>query len=146
MNEFVFTTMRRVFVRFLKKLKTPKKPLQNYLTLWSSQKYIEIYKFWTIYHKTCHKILQRSRAAGFLSGKISHVIGILAQEVVVLQYGNIGYGVSSLAISNLKFMLSKKATKIDEIFTADLTLCSKCQIDDEDFVNFCGLLGKHKLY
>ena len=40
-------------------------------------------------------------------------------------------------------MFSKKATKIDKIFTADLTLCSKCQIDGEDFVNFCGLLRKH---
>ena len=39
-----------------------------------------------------------------------------------------------------------KATKIDEIFTVDLTLCSKCQIDGEDFINFCGLLRKHKLY
>ena len=27
----------------------------------------------------------------------------------------------------LKFVFSKKATKIDEIFTVDLTLCSKCQ-------------------
>ena len=26
-------------------------------------------------------------------------------------------------------MFSKKATKIDELFTVDLTLCSKCQID-----------------
>ena len=42
-------------------------------------------------------------------------------------------------------MFSKKATEIDEIFTVDLTLCSKCQIDGEDFVNFCGLLRKHKL-
>ena len=46
----------------------------------------------------------------------------------------------------LKFMFSKKATKIDKIFTVDLTLCSKCQIDGEDFVNFCGLLRKHELY
>ena len=45
----------------------------------------------------------------------------------------------------LKFMFSKKATKIDKIFTVDLTLCSKCQIDGEDFVNFCGFLRKHKL-
>ena len=29
----------------------------------------------------------------------------------------------------LKFMFSKKATKIDEIFTSDLTLCRKCQIE-----------------
>ena len=43
-------------------------------------------------------------------------------------------------------MFSKKATKIDEIFTVDLTLCIKCQIDGEDFVNFCGLLRKHELY
>ena len=46
----------------------------------------------------------------------------------------------------VKFMFSKKATKIDEIFTVDLTLCSKCQIDGEDFFNFCGLLRKHELY
>ena len=46
----------------------------------------------------------------------------------------------------LKFMFSKKATKIDEIFTVDLTLCSKCQIDSEYFVDFCGLLRKHELY
>ena len=45
----------------------------------------------------------------------------------------------------LKFMFYKKATKIDEIFTVDLTLCSKCQIDGEDFVNFCDLLRKHEL-
>ena len=46
---------------------------------------------------------------------------------------------------DLKFVSSKKATKIDEIFTVDLTICSKCQIDGEDFVNFCGLLRKHEL-
>ena len=39
-------------------------------------------------------------------------------------------------------MFSKKATKIDEIFTVD----SKCQIYGEDFANFCDLLRKHKLY
>jgi hypothetical protein len=36
-------------------------------------------------------------------------------------------------------MFSKKATDIDEIFTVDLTLCSRCQIDSEGFVEFCGL-------
>ena len=41
-------------------------------------------------------------------------------------------------------MFSKKATKIYEIFTSDLTLCSNCQIDGEDFVNFCGLFRKHE--
>ena len=46
---------------------------------------------------------------------------------------------------HVKFMFSKKAKKILEIFTVDLTLCSKCQIEGEDFVNFCGLLRKHEL-
>ena len=43
-------------------------------------------------------------------------------------------------------MFAKKATKIDEIFTVEVTLCSKCEIDGEDLVNFCGILRKHKLY
>ena len=37
---------------------------------------------------------------------------------------------------NVKFLFSKKATKIDKLFTINLTLCSKCQINGEDFVNF----------
>ena len=45
----------------------------------------------------------------------------------------------------LKFMFSKKATKFEEIFTVNLTLCSKRQLDGEDFVNFCDLLRKHEL-
>ena len=49
-------------------------------------------------------------------------------------------------IDGLKFMFSKKATKIDEIFTVDLTVTTYCQIDGEDFVNFCGLLRKYELY
>ena len=50
-------------------------------------------------------------------------------------------------LSNIKFIFFKKATKIEEIFrfTVDLTSCSKCQIDGEDFVNFCILLRKHEL-
>ena len=46
----------------------------------------------------------------------------------------------------VKFMFSKKATKFDKIFTVDLTLCSRFQIDGEDFVNFCGRLRKRELY
>ena len=46
----------------------------------------------------------------------------------------------------VKFVFSKKATKIDEIFTDDLTITTQCQIDCEDFVNFCGLLRKRELY
>ena len=51
----------------------------------------------------------------------------------------------SRKIVRLKFMFSMKATKIDKIFTVDLTLCSKRQIDGEgeDFVNFRGLIRKY---
>ena len=45
----------------------------------------------------------------------------------------------------VKFMFSKKATKFDKIFAVGLTLCSKCKIDGEYFVNFCDLLRKHEL-
>ena len=45
----------------------------------------------------------------------------------------------------LKFMFSKKATKIDKIFTVNLTGTSYYQIDGEDFVNFRGLLRKREL-
>ena len=45
----------------------------------------------------------------------------------------------------LKFMFSKMGTKIDKKITVDLTVCSKCQIYDEDFVNFSGLLRKYEL-
>ena len=42
-------------------------------------------------------------------------------------------------------MFFKKATKIDEIFTVDLTVTTYCQIDGEDFVIFWGLLRKREL-
>ena len=45
-----------------------------------------------------------------------------------------------------KFVFSKKATKIDEIFTVVLTVCIKCQIPGKDFFKFCGLFRKHELY
>ena len=40
----------------------------------------------------------------------------------------------------VKCVFSKKATKFGKIFTVDLTLTIYCQIDGEDFLNFCGLL------
>ena len=43
-------------------------------------------------------------------------------------------------------MFSKKALKIDEIFTVCLMVTTYCQIDSEDFVNFCGLLRQRELY
>ena len=42
---------------------------------------------------------------------------------------------------HLKFMFSKKATKIEKILNL-----KPCHIDGEDFVKLCGLLRKHKLY
>ena len=42
-------------------------------------------------------------------------------------------------------MFSKKATKNDEIFTVNFTVTTYCQIDGEDFVNFCDLLRKYEL-
>ena len=42
-------------------------------------------------------------------------------------------------------MFYKKATKIDEIFTIDLTVTTYCQIDGEYFFNFCSLLRKSEL-
>ena len=46
----------------------------------------------------------------------------------------------------VKFIFSKKATKIDKIFTVDLMVTTYCQIDGEYFVNFWGLLRKRELY
>ena len=40
----------------------------------------------------------------------------------------------------LKFIFSKKATKIEEIFTVDLTVTTYCQIDGED--TYCQIDGK----
>ena len=42
-------------------------------------------------------------------------------------------------------MFSKKTTKIDDIFTVNLTVATYCQIGGEDFVNFWGLLRKREL-
>ena len=46
----------------------------------------------------------------------------------------------------IKFVFSKWVTKIEEIFPINLTLATQCQIGGEDFVKFCGLLRKNKLY
>ena len=54
--------------------------------------------------------------------------------------------VGLLSLIFVKFIFSKKATKIDEIFTVNLTLCSNCQIGGEDFFNFCGFFRIYELY
>ena len=50
-----------------------------------------------------------------------------------------------IPIPHLNFMFSKKATKIDKIFTVNLTLTTQRQINGEDLVNLCGLLRKHEI-
>ena len=60
-------------------------------------------------------------------------------------YGNIQERVIMASTCTVKFIFSKKATKIDKIYTVDLTLYSKCQIDGEVSFNFCGLLRKYEL-
>ena len=40
-----------------------------------------------------------------------------------------------VAKRSVKLMFSKKATKIDKIFTIDLMVTTYCQIDGENFVN-----------
>ena len=42
--------------------------------------------------------------------------------------------------ATVKFMFSKKTTKIEKMFTVDWTLCSKCQIDGEILSIFVGYL------
>ena len=54
--------------------------------------------------------------------------------------------IDEIKVILIKFMFFKKATKIDKIFSVDLTITTYCQIDSEDFVNFCGLLRKRELY
>ena len=49
-------------------------------------------------------------------------------------------------LSTTKRYDRKKTTKTDKIFTLVWHFLNKCQIDGEDFINFCGLLRKHELY
>ena len=61
-------------------------------------------------------------------------------------FSELAFASSWFFFSIFKLKFSKKATKNDKIFTVDLTLCSKRQIDGEDFVNFRVLLRKYELY
>ena len=71
------------------------------------------------------------------------LVGVSLKKVSI--YGE-GDFLCSTCLHVVKFVFSKKATKIEEIFTVDWTLTTWCQIDSEEFVNFCGLLRKHELY
>ena len=49
--------------------------------------------------------------------------------------------IAAKIISMIKFVV----TKIEEIFSINLTLATQLQIGGEDFIKFCGLLRKNKL-
>ena len=70
---------------------------------------------------------------------------LVNENTQLLKIGQLCMNILNL-IKLLKFMFSKKATKIDEIFTIDFTVTTYRQIDGEDFFNFCGLLRKFELY
>ena len=84
-------------------------------------------------------VYHRTKSGGIESKLIGNLITFEAfnQRCLLIEH-SYWYG-------PVKFMFSKNATKIYEIFTVDLTLCSKCQIRGEDFVNFCGLRRTHRL-
>ena len=56
------------------------------------------------------------------SPSIYHICAVAILQIQIIQLEH------DLQIL-VKFMFPKKATKIDEIFTVDLTLCGKCQIN-----------------
>ena len=56
--------------------------------------------------------------------------------------GNLLKGIDNKTV---KVHIFEMATKIDKIFTVNLTFTTQCQIDGEDFINFCGFLRKHEL-
>ena len=64
----------------------------------------------------------------------------------ILEYDIQWFILTRISKFSLKFTFSEKATKIEKIFTINLTVWNNRQIDDEDFVNFCGLPRKHELY
>ena len=71
--------------------------------------------------------------------------GLLRKHELYLKIVTAFY-LNEVKCTEVKFVFSKKATKFDKIFTVNLTLTTYCQIDGEDFVNFCDLLRKHELY
>ena len=54
---------------------------------------------------------------------------------VPLRWSLMSHRTLEILTNLLKFTFSEKATKIDKIFTVNLTVCSKRQIDSEDFIN-----------
>ena len=79
----------------------------------------------------------RRVAAEVATAVIAKVVAKVAAKVMLKVVAEVA--------AEIKFMFSKKATKIDKIFTVDLMLTTKRQINGENFVNFCSLLRKRKL-
>ena len=56
--------------------------------------------------------------------------------------GNLLKGIDNKTV---KVHIFEMATKIDKIFTVNLTFTTQSQIYTEDFIIFCGLFRKHEL-
>ena len=113
---------------------------------WMDFGFIELY---FLYPPVCGVLLYRSSpkmAKNHLTKRFKTTIRQKVFESCANSFFDDTYGLKLLRNILIKFMFSKKATKIDEIFTVNLTLCSKCQIDGEDFVKYRGLLWKYELY
>ena len=80
-------------------------------------------------HRSCQLLLITLITNEQFFMKLGHKIWVLPNQRI----SNVYYVNFTSVASLLKFMFSKKATKIDQIFTVDLTLCRhvvcKCQID-----------------
>ena len=81
-------------------------------------------------------VLKKQILYSFLIGRHSNLVSFLHTDMTKKEAFKLG--------SSLKFMFSKKVTKIEKIIMVNLTVTTYCQIDGEDFVNFCGLLRKRK--
>ena len=94
-----------------------------------------------------HAVQSLKIETGFFQTKLWQKVYILPESRDNLKKKSPNYIKIDMSTScnDIKFMFSKKATKIDEIFTINLTLCSQCQIEGEDLVNFCGFPRKHQL-
>ena len=105
---------------------------------WMDFGFIELY---FLYPPVCGVLLYRSRpkmAKNHLTKRFKTTIRQKVFESCANSFFDDTYGLKLFRNILIKFMFSKKATKIDKIFTNYLTVCS--QINGEDFINFCGLL------
>ena len=88
------------------------------------------------------KFLVVVKVAGQVTAEVAIVV---IAKVVAKVAAKVMLKVVAEVAAEIKFMFSKKATKIVKIFTVNLMLTTQHQIEGQDFVNFCSLLRKHKV-